>query len=74
MTTFINSSSKKNYSNVHQATHIFEPAKPLLQGEIIRLKPTTNKIEKVPLPLPISLVLIFFMLTGIPSWQANWQS
>ena len=34
--------------DVHRATHIFGPAKPLLQGEMIRLKPTSNKIEKNP--------------------------
>ena len=38
----------------NRALHIFGPAKPLLQGEMVRMKPTSNKIEKIPLPLPIS--------------------
>ena len=40
--------------DVQRAQHIYGPAKPLLQGAMTRLKPTNNKIEKIPLPLPIS--------------------
>ena len=39
--------------DVQRATHIFRPAKPLLQGAMTRLKPTSNKIEKIPLLLII---------------------
>jgi len=34
--------------DLHRADHIFGPAKPLLQGTMIRQKPTANKIEKYP--------------------------
>ena len=57
--------------DVHRADHIFGPAKPLLQGTMTRQKPTTNKIEKIPLPLPISthhtsvsLSVDFFYVNG----------
>ena len=36
--------------DVQRAMHIFGPAKPLLQGAMTRLKPISNKIEKVTLP------------------------
>ena len=58
-------------NDVQRATHIFGPAKPLLQGQMTRLKPTTNKIEKIPLPLPIAehhksvhLSVDFFFVNG----------
>jgi len=57
--------------DLHRADHIFGPAKPLLQGTMIRQKPTVNKIEKIPLPLPISthhsslsLCIDFFYMNG----------
>lgn len=31
--------------DVHRVDHIFGPPKPLLQGEMIRLKPKANKID-----------------------------
>ena len=40
--------------DVLRAEHIYGPAKPLLQGAMTRLKSANNKIEKVPLPLPVS--------------------
>ena len=39
--------------DILRAEHIYGPAKPLLQGAMTRLKPANNKIEKVPLPLPV---------------------
>ena len=57
--------------DVHRAEHIFGPAKPLLEGTMTRQRPTTNKIEKVPLPLPITthqtnvdLSIDFFYVNG----------
>jgi hypothetical protein len=57
--------------DVQGAQHIYGPAKPLLQGAMTRLKPTTNKIEKMPLPLPVStqhksvsLSVDFFYVNG----------
>ena len=41
--------------DVHRAEHIFRPAKPLLQGTMTQQKPSSTKIEKIPLPLPISI-------------------
>ena len=40
--------------DVNRAELIYGPATPLLQGKMTRVKPNTNKIEKIPLPLPIS--------------------
>ena len=57
--------------DVERAQHIYGPAKPLLQGAMTRLKPTTNKIEKIPLPIPVSnqhksvsLSVDFFYVNG----------
>ena len=41
--------------DVQRAKHIYGPAKPILQGTMVRQRPTSNKIEKIPLPLPISI-------------------
>ena len=40
--------------DLQRAQHIFGPTKPLLQRLLTRLKPTSNKIEKIALLLPIS--------------------
>jgi hypothetical protein len=40
--------------DVNRAELIYGTAMPLLQGKMTRVKPTINKIEKIPLPLPIS--------------------
>ena len=57
--------------DIQRARHIYGPAKPLLQGAMTRLKPTTNKIEKIPLTLPVStqhqsvnLSVDFFYVNG----------
>ena len=63
--------SEVTIDDVERAIHIFGPAKPVLQGTMTRMKPTNNKIEKVPLPLPItqhhssvSISIDFFYVNG----------
>ena len=40
--------------DVQRAERIYGPAKPMLQGSMIRQRPTSNRIEKIQLPLTIS--------------------
>ena len=40
--------------DVHRAEHIFGPAKPLLQGAMVRSRPQANKIQKITLPIAIA--------------------
>jgi hypothetical protein len=65
--------TKVNIDDVNRAELIYGPASPLLQGKMTRIKPKTNKIEKIPLPLPISthhskvnLYVDFFYVNGHP--------
>ena len=40
---------------INRSEHVYGEATPLIQGEMRRKKPTVNsKIDKIPLPLPIS--------------------
>jgi hypothetical protein len=41
-------------NNINRAELIYGPATPILQGRMTRQAPSTNKIEKVPLPLTIT--------------------
>ena len=58
--------------DVIRADHIFGPPKPLLQGQMTRLKLITNKIEKIPLTTKIaqqhttiSISVNFFWVNGL---------
>jgi hypothetical protein len=57
--------------DVNRAELIYGTATPLLQGKMVRVKPAINKIEKIPLPSPISkhhhnvnLCVDFFYVNG----------
>ena len=67
-----------NYCNViindiNRSELIYGPATPLLKGKMTRYQPNSDKIERVPLPLPISeyhkdvqLYINFFFVNGCP--------
>jgi hypothetical protein len=59
--------------DINRAELIFGTPTPLLQGKMTRVRPTKNKIEKIPLPLPIAkhhkdieLYIDFFFINGHP--------
>ena len=59
--------------NINRAEISFSIPTPLLKGKMIRRVPFTNRIEKVPLPLPIAqrhkkiqLYIDFFFINGHP--------
>ena len=66
--------------DVQRARHIYGPAKPILQGTMVRQRPTSNKIEKYnfhyqyqSITATLALVLISSLSTGLPFLQVNQQ-
>ena len=59
--------------DINRAEVIYGPAKPLLEGKMVRRRPPKHRIERVPLPLAISthhkelqLYIDFFYVNGYP--------